>query len=386
MKYRNCPICGVHESVTVFLFNIKLFDDSPISGCFSLEECRCCGFYFYDTPSGSAEWNSFYANHYLIRYYQEREASTTQQSLLNKTADTFEIAQLPENSYIVDVGCGPGHLLTALRAKGFTNVAGVEVCKGFLAELKNRNIPSFEGTAEKLPFADNSVDALVYGHILEHLVNPSEAVVEMHRCLKPSGVVLVELPDLANYDSVENVAPINQFILEHINHFDLQHLSALFQKYGFEIITFNKDTKDQMPIMRALYRKNLSFFHTKNVRPDFTSSNQVKMWCSDSSSYVKNIEKQFLHEKEAVHIWGISYQTLGRLSLIGFNKLNIAGFYDVDPRKQVKTIGRRQIQPPDLLENVAVNDSVMIGVGPSSRKMHNILKDEYHFKGKIIHL
>lgn len=385
MKYRSCPLCGSTDSTTVFSFDIELFDDSPISGCFTLEECNHCGFHSYDTPSGIEEWSSFYASHYLIRYYQERESSLIQQELLNKTVDTFKRAQLSKSAYIVDVGCGPGHLLTTLRARGYTNIAGVEVCTEFLPELQNRNIPSFEGIAEKLPFADNSVDALAYGHILEHLLNPSEAIIEMRRCLKPNGVTLVELPDLASYDRVENVAPINQFILEHINHFNLQNLSALFQKYGFEMIVFNKDIKDQMPIMRVLYRKVHSLCRSKIIKPDFSFGSKVRKWCSGSATYASNIKDQLLHEKQNVHIWGISYQTLSRLSLIGFNQLNISGLYDIDPRKQVKTIHGRLIKSPEFLKGVSTDDAVIIGVGPSSGKMHKIIQD-YGFKGNIIHL
>ncbi len=48
--------------------------------------------------------------------------------------------------------------------------------------------------AHRLPFLDGSVDAVVAQAVLEHVVDPRACVAEMHRILRPSGIVYAEVP------------------------------------------------------------------------------------------------------------------------------------------------------------------------------------------------
>ena len=45
-----------------------------------------------------------------------------------------------------------------------------------------------------LPFADNSVDGVIIQAVLEHVLDPPQCVAEIHRVLKPNGVVYAEIP------------------------------------------------------------------------------------------------------------------------------------------------------------------------------------------------
>lgn len=48
--------------------------------------------------------------------------------------------------------------------------------------------------AHELPFASGSFDAVVIQAVLEHLIDPAQCVREMHRVLKPDGLVFAETP------------------------------------------------------------------------------------------------------------------------------------------------------------------------------------------------
>lgn len=45
-----------------------------------------------------------------------------------------------------------------------------------------------------LPFADNSVDGVIIQAVLEHVLDPPRCAAEIHRVLKPKGVVYAEIP------------------------------------------------------------------------------------------------------------------------------------------------------------------------------------------------
>ena len=48
--------------------------------------------------------------------------------------------------------------------------------------------------AHDLPFADGSFDAVVIQAVLEHVIDPVRAVAELHRVLRPRGLIYSEVP------------------------------------------------------------------------------------------------------------------------------------------------------------------------------------------------
>ena len=53
----------------------------------------------------------------------------------------------------------------------------------------------------KLPFKDNSVDAVVCESVLEHVKNPGIIIQEIKRILKPDGIVYLSVPFIAGFHS-----------------------------------------------------------------------------------------------------------------------------------------------------------------------------------------
>lgn len=65
------------------------------------------------------------------------------------------------------------------------------------ANLITAKIDVWADLANPLPFRDGSVDAFYSHHVIEHLPDPALSTLfgEMHRCLKPAGVIRVGGPD-----------------------------------------------------------------------------------------------------------------------------------------------------------------------------------------------
>lgn len=59
--------------------------------------------------------------------------------------------------------------------------------------------PDIVGDIHKMPFADNSLDAVICMAVLEHVENPIQAVSEIHRVLKPGGYCFIYVPFLFYY-------------------------------------------------------------------------------------------------------------------------------------------------------------------------------------------
>jgi len=61
------------------------------------------------------------------------------------------------------------------------------------------------------PFKDNSVDEVHMYHVLEHLHNPLEKLEELHRLLKPKGVVYLRVPHFSSMGAFTDITHIRPF-------------------------------------------------------------------------------------------------------------------------------------------------------------------------------
>jgi SAM-dependent methyltransferase len=63
-------------------------------------------------------------------------------------------------------------------------------------DITPTSLTQFVADAHQIPLADGSVDAVVVQAVLEHVLDPNEVVSEIHRVLRPDGLVYAETPFL----------------------------------------------------------------------------------------------------------------------------------------------------------------------------------------------
>jgi SAM-dependent methyltransferase len=97
--------------------------------------------------------------------------------------------ELAPGARVLDLGAGTGKLTTVLLNAG-VDVTAVEPDPEMLAELGRRlpDVRALQGSAEAVPVADASVDAILAGHSL-HWFDMSVAGPELARVLVPDGVL-----------------------------------------------------------------------------------------------------------------------------------------------------------------------------------------------------
>jgi SAM-dependent methyltransferase len=112
---------------------------------------------------------------------------------------------------VADVGAGTGKLSKQLRERG-VEVIAVEPLAGMREQMRRAapGVTVLAGTAEQIPLADGSVDAVLIAQAW-HWVEPGRAVPEVARVLAPSGRlgVLWNLRD-ERYDLVARLSTIMQ--------------------------------------------------------------------------------------------------------------------------------------------------------------------------------
>ncbi len=91
----------------------------------------------------------------------------------------------------VDVGCSAGFIADELALAG-ASTSGVDIDEPGLEKARARfgeRVDFRLARGEDLPFDDGSVDVAVLNHIYEHVVDPEAVVADIHRVLRPGGLL-----------------------------------------------------------------------------------------------------------------------------------------------------------------------------------------------------
>ena len=81
-----------------------------------------------------------------------------------------------------------------IRGKGMSALTGEPAIRLINVDPSPDSTASIFCDAHDLPFRDGSIDAVVAQAVLEHVADPWRCVEEIHRLLKPNGIVYAETP------------------------------------------------------------------------------------------------------------------------------------------------------------------------------------------------
>ncbi|HST65337.1 MAG TPA: methyltransferase domain-containing protein [Mycobacteriales bacterium] len=96
---------------------------------------------------------------------------------------------------VLDLGCSTGFITDELH-RARADVTGVDIDEPGLEQARRRfggRVPFRRADGADLPFADRSIDAVVFNQIYEHVVDPDAVLAEIRRVLRPDGVVYLGL-------------------------------------------------------------------------------------------------------------------------------------------------------------------------------------------------
>ncbi len=133
------------------------------------------------------------------RDYWRAPALTTAEHVRWKTELSRDHPRVKAARSVLDVGCGSGHVLEALRSPG-RRLCGVEMDPGAAESLRARGIEghSVDLEAEALPFHDGEFDVVLCYDVLEHVFAPGRLLGEIRRVLRPDGAALLCVPNTLN--------------------------------------------------------------------------------------------------------------------------------------------------------------------------------------------
>jgi ArsR family transcriptional regulator len=159
---------------------------------------------------------------------------------------------------VADLGCGEGYLTveTALWAKHVTAVdrssSVLTRAKALAARKKCANITWQKGELEQLPIEDASMDVAMLSQALHHASEPSAAIAEALRILRPGGRLLIL--DLRPHDETW----VREKLGDQWFGFSDEHLTGLLSRAGFTEVRIQlgaRRTNDPFAVLLAIGTK-----------------------------------------------------------------------------------------------------------------------------------
>ena len=177
-------------------------------------------------------------NEYLYTAHVHAEGDSQMHSVLTKQiVETYiDPLEIPKDAVILDLGCGPGYFLDAMKERGYTNLTGVTLSQDDIENCESKGHVAKKYDISFLPqvdgYIDESVDFIFLRHALEHSPYPIFSLMEYNRLLKQGSKIYIEVPQ-PDCDRKHELNP---------NHYSIMgatQLAALLVRSGCEIEMFN---------------------------------------------------------------------------------------------------------------------------------------------------
>jgi SAM-dependent methyltransferase len=218
-----CALCGVAGVLRHAGMRDRLFG---VGGIWNFRHCDACDLSWIDprpTAEGLARLYESYYTHRgpprptatgRLRSLFESEVGpaalgypTRRRTVLGRLvgwlpmlkevgASTLLWVPADRHGRLLDVGCGDGRLLVALRAVGW-DVAGVEPDDLAAAAARDQHgLTVHAGSLDTAPPSFADFDVIVLNHVIEHVADPVATLAEVRSRLRPGGMVVVVTPNL----------------------------------------------------------------------------------------------------------------------------------------------------------------------------------------------
>ena len=223
-QFQACPGCGNGPTGAQSQF---------VHGPYHMHACGSCGLAFvHPLPSKD----------FLKRYYDETywHQAIQRPRVDSEHYDSGFIADLIRShhaaaSKVLEVGCGPGMLLSGLRRRGF-EVLGQD----YSSEAAKIAAEIFGIEVRVAPLSDLTkwpCDAIVLRHVIEHSPNACEDLSYAASMLKPGGLMIVITPNLDSLAARLLASTWEWFIPPaHLFYFSPRSLSQLSNRLGLEVL------------------------------------------------------------------------------------------------------------------------------------------------------
>jgi 2-polyprenyl-3-methyl-5-hydroxy-6-metoxy-1,4-benzoquinol methylase len=139
---------------------------------------------------------------------------------------------------ILDIGCGDG-MYTYEVARSDASIVGIDIDEQRLAVARrwhgSPNIQYHRMNADRLELGDEVFDKVVSFCVIEHLERGQEVLRQVHRVLKPQGLLVFSADSLSGPEITEEERHSHRHKYQVQRYYDPEYLRALLADTGFRL-------------------------------------------------------------------------------------------------------------------------------------------------------
>jgi len=120
----------------------------------------------------------------LIRFVERRRVTAI-----------IKLMDIHKDTSVLEIGCGAGNVI---EKTSLEKLFAVDISSSILNKARrklSKRAHLFQGDAQRLPCRDEVFKQVICSEVLEHLLSPSEALLEMARVLESRGVAVISVPN-----------------------------------------------------------------------------------------------------------------------------------------------------------------------------------------------
>jgi SAM-dependent methyltransferase len=227
----HCLLCNSEKS--------RLYDQRRFGGqVVENRLCLSCGFVYQSPRMTLSEAASFYSGEYRQMYQGSQDPSLKDmaiQELRAKNLVAFTRHNVNDVQRFLDIGCSAGSLLKAFNQVYGCHPIGIEPGDAYRDFASKTGFKIYKSLPEMQNDTQQKFDLISMSHVLEHLPDPLESLIDIRtRNLESEGWLLIEVPNIYSHDSFE---------VAHLSSFSSHTLNQLVQKAGYKVIRLEKHGK-----------------------------------------------------------------------------------------------------------------------------------------------
>jgi 2-polyprenyl-3-methyl-5-hydroxy-6-metoxy-1,4-benzoquinol methylase len=232
-----CNLCGGDK--------FKIIEDGEKP--YYVLKCARCGLVFVDPVPDLTDLST----HYDKDYYAGWMMDTQQEKRLRMWDRRLKkVEKRCKPGRLLDVGCATGAFLQLAQNNGW-EVRGTEY-SAYAAKYAGDHLRTdiFCGELIDARYKEAFFDVVTFWHVLEHVTDPTRYLQEARRILKPSGLLVIAVPNVNDYIMqaayrIVKGRPLRLFTKGereiHLFHFSADTLRACLKKTGFDDIRIIPD-------------------------------------------------------------------------------------------------------------------------------------------------
>jgi len=198
------------------------------------------------------------------------------------------------NGIMLEVGAGTGETLLYAKKNNYAKkIYGIELMEIPNSNQNSKEFESFTiGNIENitLNFKKNYFDVILFGDVLEHLVDPYRVLLDLKKYLKNDGVVIASIPNIRNWKVLKKIFLDGDFKYEESGILDKTHLRFFCKKNIIELFENNGYTIEHIQSNNhGKYKKYL-----KQLR--------LFKFCSNLCFNEFNTEQYYIRAKKSMSI------------------------------------------------------------------------------------